>query len=1152
MRNKTTGRLFNIGCCLLFIISLMQFVTPVMAKDSGLESEITNAIERVEKNTELTEKKKEQALTDLSEAQNLLEKAKEQRNLATEYEQLAASASQKVTAIEQSNLQIPNQPVKVNVNRPIKELENQLLIAAAEQNARLSDVTKKQTQQTNLSLRASEIAQQLSVARADSAVIKDSLTKQSTTELSPTALANYLKKQANIEKLDATIETLQREVATIPARQSLVDAELVQLRVQYEYHEKQISQLREFITQSLDNRVEATVKQSRDTLDELKEHPLLAAIADENLSLAKRLKQLQSSSSMSEDNIGILRRQLLEVQQSSETVERVLATGRVTDELGELLRKIRAGLPSESKIEERKNKIEENAIRHQLDVILWQERVRSLANISAAGERLLLENASNIPSSNKSEGKSDNTTDAAAQNNSDANRFTQLQLKNSEELVTSRRNLLKQLIAASNAQSDSIIDEKLVINQVLFAIIELRELLERRLIWLPSNSGKAGNLGVNLRDSLEWFFSPSSWWQLINDFFTGIMASPVLPLALSAIALLILALRRQIKSTLLALVDRVGNVNKDTYFTTPFALILTLVLALPLPILLFAIAAMIYKGAEGASFSTAIATGLTSVSTLSLILLFFRSMSRKYGVFEEHFGWSETSRNKLRTMLTWFVWLQSLAGFTFASAIASGETELRYGIAIIAFIVGSIGISIFSYQFLKPNDGVATTIVGETPASILTTFTYPIVVLAPLAIGLLPLFGFFDTAVELQKKLFFSGILLVLSAVLYGITLRIFLVSFRRYIVKKERLNALEAKNKENEKTSETSGDGASSASEEKSIDKDEVMRQSRSIIIWITGLIFLVGLWFVWKPLLPALGIVDDIVLWQEVKIVDGVELSSGVTLWNIILSVGFVIGGFVAARNIRGVMEIGFFERFELDNGARYATITILGYVLVGLGIVIGFSQLGIDWSKLQWIIAALGVGLGFGLQEIVANFVSGLIILFERPIRVGDFVTIGNLSGTVSNIKIRATTVTDFDNREVLLPNKSIITENVTNWTLKDAVTRIVINIGVAYGTDVEKVRDLLMKVLQDQPNVLEQPAPQVFFLEHGDSSLNFEVRAFVERPEERLPLTHAINSAVNKMLKEHDISIPFPQRDLHIISGQIPQESNEKSKHDEGEN
>jgi potassium efflux system protein len=196
------------------------------------------------------------------------------------------------------------------------------------------------------------------------------------------------------------------------------------------------------------------------------------------------------------------------------------------------------------------------------------------------------------------------------------------------------------------------------------------------------------------------------------------------------------------------------------------------------------------------------------------------------------------------------------------------------------------------------------------------------------------------------------------------------------------------------------------------------------------------------------------------------------------------------------------------------------------------VGFGQLGLDWSKLQWIVAALGVGLGFGLQEIVANFVSGIIILFERPVRVGDTVTIGTLSGTVSNIKIRATTITDFDNREVLLPNKSIITENVTNWTLNDAVTRLVLSIGVAYGSDVEMVRKILFDVLSEHPDVLKTPPPTVFFMAHGDSSLNFELRLFVEAPVKRLPVTHDVNAAINAELNRHGIEIPFPQRDVHI--------------------
>lgn len=1129
MRKKLICNVFNILFLALLSLSVIAIMPYALAQQTNLEADIAKASKRLEQNTDITEEKKKQAISELEEAQDLLTKAKEQRNLADAYEEQAASASQQVIAIGQSNQQLRNKPVDVDTGQPIKELENQLLLDVSEQNSRLADITQKQTEQTNLSLRANEIARQLSAARADKTTIEDSLAKQSTEKLGSSDDTNYLKKQANIAKLTATIDSLEREVATIPERQSLVDAELVQLRLQSKYHQRKISQLRAFVIASREDRVEEIVKQASDDLEELKQNRLLSTIARENVALANLLKSLQNSSSLSEENASTLRTQLSDVQQSSETVERVLATGRVTDELGELLRRLRAALPRESVIQVRKTKVEEDAIRHQLNVILWQERLRNLADTPSSAEQLLIESSS------------DDKVRSSQEGNSVVSRFTQLELEKSQELVNFRRDLLSDLIEVSNSKSDRIIAEKLVINRLLSASSELRELLERRLIWLPSNSGKAGNLGNNLQYSLEWILLPSAWGDLINDLYQGALAAPVLPLLLFAFASLILALRRIIKRTLWSLVDRVGKVNQDTFFTTPLALFLTFVLALPLPFFLFAIAALIFRGAEASSFSSAIATGLTSASTISLILLFFRSMSRNNGVFDEHFGWSVTARNKLRATLTWFVWLQSIAAFVFASAIASGDTELRYGSAIIAFIAGSIGIAIFSYQFFQPKNGVATSIVGDTSASPLTLIAFPIVVLAPLVIGLLPLFGFFDTAVELQSKLFSSGTLLVFAAVVYGIMLRIFLVAFRRYIVKKEHTEAIEAEKARNEPISESSGEESLPETESKSIDEKDVMRQSKAIMLWITGLLFLAGLWFVWKPLLPALGIVDDIVLWQEVRIVDGVELSSGVTLWNIILSLGLVIGGFVAAKNIRGVMEIGFFERFEMDTGARYATITILGYVLVGTGIVVGLSQLGIDWSKLQWIIAALGVGLGFGLQEIVANFVSGLIILFERPIRVGDFVTIGNLSGTVSNIKIRATTVTDFDNREVLLPNKSIITENVTNWTLKDSVTRIVVKIGVAYGSDIVKVRELLMQVIEEQNDVLELPAPQVFFLEHGDSSLNFEVRVFVGRPAERLPMTHAINLGINQILEAHDIAIPFPQRDLHIVSGQLPEGS-----------
>jgi potassium efflux system protein len=546
------------------------------------------------------------------------------------------------------------------------------------------------------------------------------------------------------------------------------------------------------------------------------------------------------------------------------------------------------------------------------------------------------------------------------------------------------------------------------------------------------------------------------------------------------------------------------------------------------------VAAIISSSPHLSLFSKSISTGLGSVAILLLILSLFKTMCRPNGIFTKHFSWSELARERLNRTFNWFNWVICLGSFFFVIAITSGLSQLRYGLALISFMISGIAIAVFIFQFFKPKGGIAVAIFANRTRPVIVTLIWPLLVMTPLVTGLLPVFGFFDTAIELQSRVFQSGIVLFFVAVTYGIFMRFYRVAYRRYklrqlLIQRSKLMT----ERENSHEVLESGEAIPGRSDANSLNDDLINLQTRKTFHLLAGLGLIIGLWMIWSPLFPALGIAEDIILWQSSTEIGGVEVLRSVTLWNLIVAILWIIGGFVAARNIRGLLEIGVFERMKLNNGERYASITIIGYFLIGFGLVFGLAQLGINWSKLQWIVAALGVGLGFGLQEIVANFISGIIILFERPIRVGDTVTIGDLSGTVRNIKIRATTITDFDNRDVLLPNKSIITENVTNWTLNDAVTRVVIPIGVAYGSDIEQVRNLLLEIVTNHPDVLTTPPPTVFFLAHGDSSLDFNVRVFVETPIKRLPVTHEINAKINAVLKDNGIDIPFPQRTLHII-------------------
>ncbi|UCD28323.1 MAG: mechanosensitive ion channel, partial [Planctomycetota bacterium] len=289
-----------------------------------------------------------------------------------------------------------------------------------------------------------------------------------------------------------------------------------------------------------------------------------------------------------------------------------------------------------------------------------------------------------------------------------------------------------------------------------------------------------------------------------------------------------------------------------------------------------------------------------------------------------------------------------------------------------------------------------------------------------------------------------------------------------------------------------------------------------------------------IWAQVLPALNVLGDVELWSSMVEVEGVTQTIPVMLSDLAMAIIVIIFTVAAARNLPGVLEITLLNRLPIDRGARYAFTTICRYIITGVGVIIAFSTIGITWSSLKWLVAALGVGLGFGLQEIVANFVCGLIVLFERPYRVGDVVSVGEINGTVTRIRIRATTITDWDRRELIVPNKEFITGRLINWSLSDPITRIVLPVGIIYGSDTALAEKLLMKVATENPSVLDNPEPSALFLGFGDNSLNFELRVFIGDPLNRFKITHQLHQAINREFKKAGLVIAFPQRDVHLDS------------------
>lgn len=410
-----------------------------------------------------------------------------------------------------------------------------------------------------------------------------------------------------------------------------------------------------------------------------------------------------------------------------------------------------------------------------------------------------------------------------------------------------------------------------------------------------------------------------------------------------------------------------------------------------------------------------------------------------------------------------------------------------------------------------------------------------IAILSPLVLALLSLAGYQYSAIQMFRRLFLTDVLLIGVVMIYFLLNRWLLVAYRRLAIERNRQRR-EAVLKE---ASESLGATAST----ESVDPDGasevsltlVNEQTQRLMRLGAGLCMVLGLWLIWTDVLPALGILRSVELWQNqiAATADG-ESAPWVTLADLLLAAAAGMLTLVSARNLPGLLEITILQRLPLDTGARYAASSVTRYLIAVAGTTISCWLIGIGWSSVQWLIAAMTVGLGFGLQEIFANFVSGLILLFERPIRVGDTVTVNDITGTVSRIRIRATTIVDWDNRELIVPNRAFVTDNLINWTLTNTNVRMILGVGIAYGSDTRKATEILYRVMHENPEVLADPEPVVIFKEFGDSSLNFEARVFVADLVTYRRLQHDLNMAIDDEFRKAGIEIAFPQRDLHLRS------------------
>ena len=938
------------------------------------------------------------------------------------------------------------------------------------------------------------------------------------------AAARQAKAEAWRADVSARVEELQQEIASgdarldlLNARRDLASARQARAEEAVRGWHTRVAQLRLAASASARNQADQLKRQSAD------ESPAVRAAADANAALLKQFAAVTDEVAAAAGKRQAASASARRVAGQFDRAQEKLEVSGMEDQVGDILR------------EERRALANPNAVRREAAETARQASAARLGQMQAEDQLSALSDPAAAATAALAEAPAAPAPEAAAKR--------QQQVRT---LLESRRDLLSRLVDEQARYVGEL--RNLAIEQTRLAdqTEKYATLLDERLLWSRSTTAigpewiaDVVKSSVGLARGLVSPDVPVALWERGKS-------TLLLTLFVLLAAAALLAARPRLRKRMSRLNESVGKVFDDSFALTLRALLITAALVAPWPLLWWYLGWLLKGDVYAPEPVRALGAGLQSAGLLILLLQGFRVFCREQGVADVHLRWPEDKRRALAVNAAWLLAVALPSSILVPATEFMSDELYRNGLGRLAFLASSVFLAVFAHRLLKFKGGV----LEARPDLKLGGWVwrlryawYALGVGGPLALTLLAAVGYYYSALTVESRFFFTIWVIVGATVLHSLAIRWLLVARRKLAVRRarEKREALAAA-KAGKQASDASGDATPATVEVPSVDIATVDDQARELLRVMVFLAIAGGLWLVWRDLVPALGVLDQISLWTySAKGEGGVETVVPITLGRLGLALGVAGLTVVAARNLPGVLEIAVLQRLSLDPGNRYAITSVSLYAIVAVGILTVFNLLGVGWGNVQWLVAALSVGLGFGLQEIVANFVSGVIVLFEQPIRVGDTVTVGSLSGTVSKIRIRATTITDWDNKELIVPNKTFITQELTNWTLSDTTTRLVLQIGVTYDVpDPERVKQILLEVATKHPLVLPQPPAAVFFLAFGDSSLNFELRVFVRETGNRLAVTHALNVAIFRALAEAEIEIPYPQRDLHLrsVSGPIP--------------
>ncbi|MES1926405.1 mechanosensitive ion channel domain-containing protein [Salinisphaera sp. T31B1] len=1101
-------------------LALIVLCTPALAQVGGGQagdlgdriSQLQDRVNALGSRDDVESAVREHATQIYQQAISALEAAKSDESQTQALREQSSDAPGDLRRIkaEIAGLEPPPSPESLDgvSSSSLAERADTLSSQLADTQASLSDV---RDQLTRLAQRPEAARQELLDAR-DALQSLDSAASADSDQPSVVSEARRALLSARREALTAEIERLQQELSGLDSRERLLEARRGLAEARLGRDNEALATVQVALGSRQNESAKALEQQSHDKLSELRTavEPIADA-AQRNVELTGELSTLTDRTEALAQRQLRERERVEEIQRRLNLVQRQLEIGGGSIALGDVLRAQRRDLAKPSLVSGLgSGSSDPDIAAAELQRFQLQQSRVALDDPRETARRMLQESGV----------KADDG-----------------ELASLTSLIDSRRQIIDLLTDSQGRYIDIGRDLRSLSKQYNDTLVSFNRLLDERLFWLPSfDHIDLGWPGRVLGD-LPWVLNPLSWKAALGGLAIGVGKRPFVTAIAAVLLAMLVWVRRPLRERLSHLAEPVGNVRRDTFWLTLRALLITILLSTPVVAVLLLAGYLVGQASDTSAFTRAVAAVLVQLGILTLFIEPFAQVCRKYGLAESHFQWGHEARRGLHRLLRWVLAMLVLPTLLVTFTEAFDDDAKRETIGRGAFMLFSLIITGFFWRLLHPVRGVLSHVLGSDDSSHwrLGYLWLPLAVGAPIVLAGMAAFGYYYTALQLQSRFFYSAGLLGGCMILYSLIVRWLTVAERRLAFARALRKREEAREaRASREAAAAAGEGAPDNLDTLEIDLVQISEQTRGLIKVVIALLIGAGLWLIWSDTLPALQLLDNVTLWQHTDEIDGKTQLTSVTLGAVLLALAVGVVTALAGRNLPGFLEITVLRRFSMDSGSRYAMATLFQYAIVIVGLLISVNLIGLRWGSIQWLVAAVGVGLGFGLQEIFANFVSGIVILFERPVRVGDTVTVGTLTGTVSRIRIRATTVTDWDNKEVVIPNKTFITETVINWTLTDDITRLIVKVHLALDTDTELAEKLIMDVIRAEPVALETPAPSVFFVGYDDSAILYEARVFYHDLYNLLPLQHALYKGIHAAFSRNDVVVSFPQRDLHLRS------------------